>query len=91
MTLKSNISDYTELEFIELISAIDNATSEEARGELVEHFNTLVPHPAGSDLLFYPEEGADDSAEGVTKVVREWLASHGLPGFKQLYTEQPHN
>jgi len=83
MTLKSNISEYTELEFFELISAIDNATPDEARDELVEHFNTLVPHPAGSDLLFYPEEGADDSAEGVTKTLQEWLINNGLPGFRQ--------
>lgn len=54
----------------------------EARGELVEHFNSVVPHPAGSDLLFYAEEGADDSAEGIIQTIAEWCATQGLPGLK---------
>jgi len=82
MELKSNLDEYTEQEFKALIQAIDDADSEEARGELVEHFNKIVPHPAGSDLLFYPEDGADDTADGVTRTVKEWLAAQGLPGFK---------
>lgn len=83
MDLKSALVDYTEQEFEALISAIDDAKTEEERGELVAHFNKLVLHPAGSDLLFYPEDGADDSAEGITKTIKEWLATQGLPGFRE--------
>lgn len=83
MTLKSNISDYTEEEFIGLLQRIiGNDESEEVENRLVHHFNTICGHPAGSDLLFYPEDGADDSAEGITRTLKEWRATQGLPGFK---------
>lgn len=82
MDLKSNLADYTKYEFKALIGAIDDAETEEYRGKLVEHFNKIVPHPAGSDLLFYPEDGADDSPEGVVQTIEDYCASKGLPGFK---------
>lgn len=83
MTLKNNISDYTEEEFIRLLQRIiGNDESEEVENRLVHHFNTICGHPAGSDLLFYPEDGADDSAEGITRTLKEWRATQGLPGFK---------
>ncbi|MCP1516336.1 hypothetical protein J2Y74_000646 [Pseudomonas migulae] len=84
MTLKSTISDYTEEEFIGLLQRIiGNDESEEVENRLVHHFNTICGHPAGSDLLFYPEDGADDSAEGITRTLKEWRATQGLPGFKE--------
>ncbi|WP_371228743.1 bacteriocin immunity protein [Pseudomonas sp. QE6] len=82
MNLKSNLSDYTERDFIAFINAILNAGTEDERGTMVEHFNLIVPHPAGSDLLYYPESGADDSPEGVTATIKVWCAAHGVPGFK---------
>lgn len=83
MTLKSSISDYTEEEFIRLLQhIIGNEESEEEENRLVHHFNTLCEHPAGSDLIFYPEDDADDSAEGITRTLKDWRAAHGLPGFK---------
>lgn len=81
MAAKTSLSDYTEDEFIRLIKAIDDAASEAEQGELVEKFNRVVPHPAGSDLLFYPEPGADDSPEGVVVVIKEWCRANGQPGF----------
>lgn len=83
MIVKSSVSDYTEQEFIELLQRIigDDA-SEEEENKLVHHFNTICEHPAGSDLIFYPEDGADDSAYGITKTLKEWRAAQGLPGFK---------
>ncbi|QCY14671.1 bacteriocin immunity protein [Pseudomonas sp. MPC6] len=82
MEIKSNLSDYTKQEFIALIGAINNAGTEEDRGELVEHFNKIVPHPSGSDLLFYPEEGADDSPKGVVQIINDYCISKNLPGFR---------
>lgn len=82
MDLKSNLADYTKHEFKALIGAIDDAGTEEERGKLVEHFNKIVPHPAGSDLLFYPEDGADDSPEGIVQIIEDYCASKGLPSFK---------
>ncbi|MGE8176013.1 bacteriocin immunity protein [Pseudomonas fluorescens] len=82
MAFKNSIADYTEQEFKALIGAIDDAVTEEHRGELVEHFNKIVPHPAGSDLLFYPVAGEDDSPDGVVQTIKDYCLSKGLPGFK---------
>ncbi|WP_223487864.1 bacteriocin immunity protein [Pseudomonas sp. A-RE-19] len=83
MTLKSSVSDYTEEEFIRLLQCIiGNEESEEEENRLVHHFNTICEHPAGSDLIFYPEDDADDSAEGITRTLKDWRAAHGLPGFR---------
>jgi hypothetical protein len=79
------ISDYTEKEFIKFIQqirAINKGGSDEELGEVLVQFRQLTGHPEGSDLIFYPEPGADNSAEGVTRTVKEWRAAQGLPGFK---------
>ena len=82
MKFKITLIDYTEQEFIALIRSIDNANTEEQRGELIEHFNQLVPHPAGSDLLFYPEPGADDTPSGVAQTIKDYCSSKGVASFK---------
>jgi hypothetical protein len=80
----SKISEYTETEFLELLGRIFNAEcpTEEEYDETIEHIEKITEHPSGSDILFYPEPGVDDSPEGVLKVVKEWRAANGLPGFK---------
>ncbi|APV39145.1 bacteriocin immunity protein [Pseudomonas frederiksbergensis] len=84
MTIKSSVSDYTEEEFIGMLQRIlGNDESEEEENKLVHHFNTICGHPAGSDLIFYPEDDADDSAESITRKIKEWRAAQGLPGFKE--------
>jgi hypothetical protein len=84
MATKQGFSDYTEQEFIDLLERImGNDESEEKETRLVFHFNSICGHPKGSDLIFYPEDDADDSAEGVTEIVKAWRAANGLPGFKQ--------
>jgi len=80
-----NISDFTEAEFIafiENIRVVNKGGTDEELGELLEKFSQLAGHPDGHDLIFHPEPGADNSAEGVTKTVKEWRAAQGLPGFK---------
>lgn len=84
MTEKSTISDYTEQEFIALLERIiGNDENEEKESKLVFHFNSICGHPKGSDLIFYPEDDADDSPRGVTETLKKWRAANGLPGFKQ--------
>ncbi len=84
MNTKTSITDYTEAEFIQLLQRIvGNEESEEDENSLVHHFNTICEHPAGSDLIFYPDDGADDSAQGITRTLKEWRSFRGLPGFKQ--------
>lgn len=80
------ISEYTETEFIRFIEKIrvtNKSGSDTELGELLAQFRKLTGHPDGTDLIFYPEPGEDNSAVGITKTVREWRAANGLPGFKQ--------
>ncbi len=51
---------------------------------MLDTLEQLTEHPAGSDLIYYPEEGADHSPEGITQTVKEWRAANGLPGFKEV-------
>lgn len=82
MKTRSALGEYTQQEFELLIRAIEGARTEQVLGELLEHFNKVVPHPAGSDLLFYPENDADGSVNGVVKAISDYCFSNGLPGFK---------
>lgn len=80
-----DISDFTEAEFIAFIKnirVVNKGGTDDELGELLERFSRLAGHPDGYDLIFHPEPGADNSAEGVTKTVNEWRAAQGLPGFK---------
>lgn len=81
--MKNTFSDYTESEFEALLQRIINHDgAEQEVDKLVFHFEEVSEHPAGSDLIFYPEDGADDSASGITQTIKEWRAAQGLPGFK---------
>lgn len=83
--LKNSFSEYTEAEFIELLEELakeDEAETDDRADLLLLHFEKISEHPAGSDLIYYPESGADNSPEGVTQIVKEWRAAQGLPGFK---------
>ena len=90
--LKNSLSEYTEAEFIKLLEKLakedeESEEAEEAENDdradlLLLHFEKVSEHPAGSDLIYYPEPGADNSPESVTQILKEWRAANGLPGFK---------
>ncbi len=83
--MKKSISEYTEAEFVSFMQEIFTANKgapDEVLDPLLDEFERLAEHPAGSDLIYYPEDGADNSAEGITQTVKEWRAANGLPGFK---------
>ena len=84
MELKNKFEEYTEAEFFELLNKIwaINVSSEEEHDALIEHFSKITEHPEGSGLIFYPGAGIEDSPEGVVKVVKDWRAANGKPGFK---------
>lgn len=85
MELKNTLSDYTELEFKKLVNEIIKVYgTEKYQNELILHFRFLVKDVGGADLIFYPEPGADISAEGIMKTVKERCDAKGLPGFKPL-------
>ncbi|WP_053084956.1 bacteriocin immunity protein, partial [Yersinia similis] len=74
-----SICDYTESEFLELVKKLFNVektTEEEDINNLIE-FKRLCEHPAGSDLIFYPDDNREDSPEGVVKEVKKWRAENG--------------
>ena len=84
--IKSSFSDYTEQDFAKFIDEIrkeDKAPTDERADVLVRHFNEVVGHPSGMDLIYYPERGADTSSAGITRTVATWRAANGLPGFKR--------
>ncbi|RQO54981.1 bacteriocin immunity protein [Pseudomonas sp. KBW05] len=87
MPLPARFSEYTEVEFVQLLEALakeDCEAENDKRADLLLlHFETVSEHPSGSDLIYYPEPGADNSPEGVTQNVKEWRAAQGLPGFKR--------
>ena len=81
--MKNTFSEYTESEFEALLQRIISHDGTELEvDKMVFLFEEVSEHPAGSDLIFYPEDGADDSASGITKTVKAWRAAQGLPGFK---------
>lgn len=82
---KHSISEFTRAEFLDFVDAICRAAAptEEEGSEWVGHFDKLVaPHPKGADLIFWPEEGADDSPEGVVAEVERYCRANGLPCFR---------
>ena len=81
-----NFSDYTETEFVRLmqeIRAANRKAPDVVLDPLLDHFCSITGHPDGTDLIYYPEDGADSSDEGITETVKRWRAINGLPGFKQ--------
>ncbi len=86
---KRSLEDYTEAEFMLLLreffedtSDLKGAALETYLSQLTDHFVSIVGHPRGSDLIFYPAPGVDDSPEGLLSEVKKWREANGLPGFK---------
>jgi hypothetical protein len=74
MELKAALKDYTEPEFQTLVNRIW-AVDMPKRGhdQLINHFDRIVGHPEGADLLFYSkDEYNPNSPEGVVGHVKEW-------------------
>jgi hypothetical protein len=83
MERKRALSDYTEEQFKALIQSIkDCEGTEDFQADLVEHLNSLAAGAGGSDLIYYPEDGSDNSAEGVVQTIQTWCLANALPGFK---------
>lgn len=85
MELKATLKDYTEPEFQALVNriwAVDLPKQDHDR--LINHFDRIVGHPKGADLLFYPAE--DDynghNTGSVVYYVKDWHHKQGLPAFK---------
>ncbi|MCT8955030.1 bacteriocin immunity protein [Pseudomonas lundensis] len=84
--MKKDITDFTEDEFIAFMHKIlaeNVAPTDDVLDVLLEEFCEITGHPDGTDLIYYPEADSSGSAEDVTRVVKEWRATQGLPGFKE--------
>lgn len=81
---EKKISDFTEKDFVSWVAKIIRAdfSSEKENDDAIFQFARLTEHPAGWNLIFRPEQGSDDSAEGIVKTVKLWRAAHGKAGFK---------
>ena len=83
MELKKSLSEYTEAEFKRLVQEIsEDIGTEKYQDELIGHFRDLVSGVGGADLIFYPEPGADISAEGIINTVKARCEAKGLRSFK---------
>ncbi|MFK0345089.1 bacteriocin immunity protein [Pseudomonas asiatica] len=89
MMLKQSLTEYTEPEFLALVSdlyadrtGLKGAELEKHRIDIVLLFEKLTEHPDGSDVIYYPPDGADVSPQGVVNRIKEWRAANGKPGFK---------
>ncbi len=84
LKLKNTLSEYTESEYIELINRLfeGNYSSEREHDAIVDNIVDTSEHPNNTNILYYPEEGVEDSPEGVLGAIKAWRAANGKPGFK---------
>lgn len=85
MELKPRFEDYTENEFKSFIEDIfkeNTAPDDDKLDELLDHFEKITSHPDGSDLIYHTIDDENCNPEGITKVLKEWRKSHGVPLFK---------
>ncbi|PYC16006.1 bacteriocin immunity protein [Pseudomonas mosselii] len=82
--MSAAINEMTEAEFLQFVKKIYLADypSEEEHTRAVLKFEELSEHPAGSDLLYYPESGKT-GPEAVVAEVKAWRLNNGKPGFKK--------
>lgn len=86
MQLKNSIRDYTESEFIDFINEIykENASETDDKLDvLLNHFEKITEHPDGTDLIYYAKSDSDSTPIAITKIIKEWRAKNGKPGFKK--------
>jgi hypothetical protein len=82
-TIRDTLQEYTEEEFLTLITEIcDDVGSEEYQDIILENFRVVSEHPSGSDLIYYPESGIEQSPAKILEQIKEWRAQNGKPGFK---------
>ncbi len=84
MNLKDKFEEYTESEYMSLIDRLFQGgfSSEEEHDAIVDNIVSTSEHPNGTGILYYPEEGVEDSPAGVLKAIKAWRAANGKPGFK---------
>ncbi|MGZ7455539.1 bacteriocin immunity protein [Pseudomonas sp. Ma2-10] len=84
MKLKNKFEEYTETEFPSLINRLfeGDYSSEKEHDAVVDNIVDTSEHPNGTDILYYPAEGVEDSPTGALNAIKTWRAANGKPGFK---------
>jgi len=84
MQFKQKLEEYTETEYMGLIERLFQGrfSSEEEHDAYVENIVRTSEHPNGNDVLYYPEQGVEDSPAGVLNAIKTWRAANNKPGFK---------
>lgn len=87
MELKKKLQDYTRAEFLSLVKKIKRVDgSKEEHDKLLEHFDHVVKHPKGADLLFFPQPDAElfneDDPEFILYIIKVWHNLKGQTAFK---------
>ncbi|MCU5773495.1 bacteriocin immunity protein [Erwiniaceae bacterium BAC15a-03b] len=81
---KTSLQQFSEEEFIELAEKILLAqfpTTDELLNAAMQ-FVLVSGHPAGTDLICYPEEFNINGPKSMVDVIKLWRVNHGLPGFR---------
>lgn len=84
MELKPKLQDYTEAEFQAFVGKIWNVDmGKEEHDRLINHFDRIVGHPKGADLLFYPDDTVNmNSPNAVVYFVKQWHFKKNVIPFK---------
>ncbi|ARJ41965.1 hypothetical protein B1H58_07960 [Pantoea alhagi] len=82
-----SLQDFTEQEFVNIARKILLADFETTEGLLqaVTEFVLLAGHPAGTDLILYPQDFNISTPQSMVDVIKSWRTQHGLPGFRDDY------
>ncbi|WP_175653060.1 S-type pyocin domain-containing protein [Pseudomonas sp. Marseille-P9899] len=85
MEFKALLQDYTRAEFTGLVSAIWNAeANNDTQALLIDHFDKVVGHPLGADLIFYPPDAETGNLHSVGNVlfhITQWHHRNGVAPF----------
>jgi len=81
---RTSLQEFTEQEFTEFASKILIADFETTEGLLkaAMEFVLLAGHPAGTDLICYPQDFNITTPQSMVDVIKSWREQHGLPGFR---------
>lgn len=93
MKFENRLQDYDEHSFLSLVTCIWNAENNRAEhNSLIEHFDQIIGHPAGSDLLFYStadETGNVNSPAYIVSTIKSWHQQSGRVAFKGQILQAP--
>lgn len=86
--LNRTFSDYTADEFTLLIAAlIDARGPADYQDRPLEHFIDITAHPSGSDLIYHPAAGSQETPERILQRIAQWRNQEGLEGLTANHSE----